>query len=76
MVLLSFALGWYSGLYTNQPHLPNIPILTAESALSFSGKYTSSHAIKPISFLQELENQVKAKGEREERRGLIFCRCF
>lgn len=58
MVLLSFALGWYSGIYTNQPHSPPLPIVTAESALSFSAKYSSSTAIKPISFLQEIENQV------------------
>lgn len=57
MVLLSFALGWFSGMYTNQPHLASTPV-TAESALSFAGKYSSATAIKPVSFLQSLENQV------------------
>jgi hypothetical protein len=71
MVLLSFALGWYSGIYTNQTHPHSVPVPTAESALSFAGKYSSSTAIKPVSFLQEIENQVwniqkRREGGREQ----------
>jgi hypothetical protein len=59
MVLLSFALGWYSGIYTNQTHPSAVSVPTAESALSFAGKYSSSTAIKPVTFLREVENQVR-----------------